>query len=282
MWCDLTCGASPDMPQPHDHSFRKLLPGFVISAGTQVVLKVAKALGDGQQFKPPGSVGVVLESPPDNRPALLRHRFTDYAMVSTRLSAKVDRQAEPKRAKPMLYAYRVLMTGIHLLRTGEIEANLLRLNEHFGFKFLDELIARKVGGENTRSATWIGRSTRPGWRSWRPARSGIRRIDAAGGPGSEARSASSWWACGLGGNSTRVKVYFGMSEPDDHPATDSPEQLLSDATCAACAARDRGASTATRWRRPSACTTCPRVCVRRPTSAAARPRTNPWPCFGSE
>ena len=49
----------------------------------------------------------------------------------------------------MLYAYRVLMTGIHLLRTGEVEANLLRLNEHFGFGFLGELIARKVGGENT-------------------------------------------------------------------------------------------------------------------------------------
>ena len=47
----------------------------------------------------------------------------------------------------MLYAYRVLMTGIHLLRTGEVEANLLRLNEHFRFGFLDELIARKVGGE---------------------------------------------------------------------------------------------------------------------------------------
>ncbi len=49
----------------------------------------------------------------------------------------------------MLYAYRVLMTGVHLLRTGEVEANLLRLNEHFGFGFLDELIARKVGDENT-------------------------------------------------------------------------------------------------------------------------------------
>ncbi len=41
------------------------------------------------------------------------------------------------------------MTGIHLLKTGEVEANLLRLNAHFGFGFLDELIARKVGGENT-------------------------------------------------------------------------------------------------------------------------------------
>ncbi len=51
---------------------------------------------------------------------------------------------QPKRAKTLLYAYRVLMTGIHLLRTGEVEANLPRLNEHFRFSFLDELIARKV------------------------------------------------------------------------------------------------------------------------------------------
>ncbi len=37
------------------HSFRKLLPGFVISAGTQVVLKVAKVLPDGQDPKDVGS-----------------------------------------------------------------------------------------------------------------------------------------------------------------------------------------------------------------------------------
>ena len=56
-----------------DHSFRKLLPGFVIPAGTQVVLKAAKTLPDGEQFKPPGSVGVVLESPPNNhQPYLVR------------------------------------------------------------------------------------------------------------------------------------------------------------------------------------------------------------------
>ncbi len=47
-----------------EQSCRKLLPGFVIPAGTQVVRKVGKALPDGRQFKPPGSVGVVLECPP--------------------------------------------------------------------------------------------------------------------------------------------------------------------------------------------------------------------------
>ena len=72
------------------------------------------------------------------------HHYRGFYATQRKLIAK----EEPKRAKPVLYAYRVLMTGIHLLRTGEVEANLLRLNEHFGFTFLDELIARKVGGEN--------------------------------------------------------------------------------------------------------------------------------------
>ena len=54
----------PTMSQPESHSFRKLLPGFVIAAGTQVVLKVAKSLFVDDRFKPAGSVGVVMKSPP--------------------------------------------------------------------------------------------------------------------------------------------------------------------------------------------------------------------------
>jgi uncharacterized protein len=72
------------------------------------------------------------------------HHYRGFFATQCKLLAK----EEPKRAKPVLYAYRVLMTGIHLLRTGEVEANLLRLNEHFGFDFLNDLIARKVSGEN--------------------------------------------------------------------------------------------------------------------------------------
>jgi mannose-6-phosphate isomerase-like protein (cupin superfamily) len=68
------------MAQQNERSFRKLLPGFVIAAGTQVVLKVAKTLSDGQQFKPAGSVGVVLESPPDSRQPYVV-RFTDGTVV---------------------------------------------------------------------------------------------------------------------------------------------------------------------------------------------------------
>jgi predicted nucleotidyltransferase len=52
-----------------------------------------------------------------------------------------------KRAKSLLYAYRVALTGIHLLRTGEVQADLRVLNETFRLPFLEELIARKVSAE---------------------------------------------------------------------------------------------------------------------------------------
>lgn len=50
------------------------------------------------------------------------------------------------RVKPLLYLYRVLLTGIHLMRTGEVEANLVRLNTLYPLPYVDELIAFKVGG----------------------------------------------------------------------------------------------------------------------------------------
>ena len=52
----------------------------------------------------------------------------------------------PRRVKPLLYVYRVLLTGIHLVRTGEVEANLLQLNEQFGLPYVGELVARKLAG----------------------------------------------------------------------------------------------------------------------------------------
>jgi predicted nucleotidyltransferase len=52
-----------------------------------------------------------------------------------------------KTAKALLYAYRVALTGIHLLTTGEVEANLLNLNTRFRLPFIDELIERKKARE---------------------------------------------------------------------------------------------------------------------------------------
>jgi len=54
---------------------------------------------------------------------------------------RLFRKQEPPRIKPLLYSFRVLLTGIHLLRTGEVEANLSHLNESFRLPFLSDLIA---------------------------------------------------------------------------------------------------------------------------------------------
>jgi len=51
-----------------------------------------------------------------------------------------------RRVKRLLYVYRVLLTGIHLMRIGTVEANIVRLNESFGLAYIDELVARKIDG----------------------------------------------------------------------------------------------------------------------------------------
>ena len=53
----------------------------------------------------------------------------------------------PHRVKPLLYVYRVLLTGIHLMQTGEIEANLGKLNEKFNLAYIPDLITRKLEGK---------------------------------------------------------------------------------------------------------------------------------------
>ncbi len=55
-------------------------------------------------------------------------------------------KAEPGRVKPLLYVFRVLLTGIHLMKTGEIEANLLRLNDDSKLPFIQDLVDRKLSG----------------------------------------------------------------------------------------------------------------------------------------
>lgn len=54
---------------------------------------------------------------------------------------------EPKpTVKHLLYAYRVYLSGIHLMRTGEVVANLPVLNEAFAYRHVDELVQRKREG----------------------------------------------------------------------------------------------------------------------------------------
>jgi predicted nucleotidyltransferase len=70
------------------------------------------------------------------------HHYLGFAETEWKLFEKEN----PPRVKPLLYAYRVLLTGIHLMQTGLIEANLVRLNETARLPYLDELIQRKVAG----------------------------------------------------------------------------------------------------------------------------------------
>jgi len=63
---------------------------------------------------------------------------------------KLFEKETPRRAKPLLYVYRVLLTGIYLMRSGRVEANLVLLNQSFKLPFIGDLIARKLaGGEHS-------------------------------------------------------------------------------------------------------------------------------------
>ncbi len=70
------------------------------------------------------------------------HHYLGFSETQWRLFQKED----PPHVKPLLYVYRVLLTGIHLMRTGEVQANLKLLNEDFKLPYIPELIERKVGG----------------------------------------------------------------------------------------------------------------------------------------
>jgi uncharacterized protein len=68
------------------------------------------------------------------------HHYLGFAKTQWRLFEK----EQPPRIKPLLYVYRVLLTGIHLMQTGQIEANLVTLNQHFQLSYLSDLIHQKL------------------------------------------------------------------------------------------------------------------------------------------
>jgi hypothetical protein len=86
---------------------------------------------------------------------ITRHHAHHYRGFFGTEWALCQKQAA-RRAKPLLYCYRVLLTGIHLMRTGVIESNLPRLLESHGKEVLGKdgvaevmaLVALKAeGGE---------------------------------------------------------------------------------------------------------------------------------------
>jgi predicted nucleotidyltransferase len=57
---------------------------------------------------------------------------------------KLFEKEQPRRVKPLLYVYRVLLTGIYLMQTGVVEANLVKLNEIFDLSYIPDLMAAKL------------------------------------------------------------------------------------------------------------------------------------------
>jgi predicted nucleotidyltransferase len=70
------------------------------------------------------------------------HHYLGFAATQWHLFHKES----PRRVKPLLYVYRVLLTGIHLMRTGTVEANLVTLNDTYRLPYVPELVARKLAG----------------------------------------------------------------------------------------------------------------------------------------
>lgn len=70
------------------------------------------------------------------------YHYLGFALTQWRLFFK----QEKPRIKPLLYTYRVLLTGINLMQTGIIEANLVTLNEKFKLPYIPELIQQKLSG----------------------------------------------------------------------------------------------------------------------------------------
>jgi len=72
------------------------------------------------------------------------HAYHYLGFVETQW--KLFQKTDPPHVKPLLYVYRVLLTGIHLMRTGIVEANLPKLNEEFRLSYIPELIEQKMTG----------------------------------------------------------------------------------------------------------------------------------------
>src|SRR5438876_10386636 len=64
--------------------------------------------------------GFLEELRPLARRCITRHHYHHYRGFLATQRKLIEKQ-EPKTAKAVLYAYRVVLTGIHLLRTGEVQ-----------------------------------------------------------------------------------------------------------------------------------------------------------------
>lgn len=71
-----------------------------------------------------------------------RHHFRSFAGNQWQDLSNANKPT----VKKLLYAYRPLLAGIHLMTEGEVESNLATLNERFCYSYIEELIDAKRSG----------------------------------------------------------------------------------------------------------------------------------------
>ena len=79
-------------------------------------------------------------------PGTLTWHHSHHYLGFTRNQWRLLEGEERPRVKPLLYAFRTVLTGLYLMRTGEVEANLEALNAAARLPFLTELMALKREG----------------------------------------------------------------------------------------------------------------------------------------
>lgn len=76
---------------------------------------------------------------------ITRHHIHHYAGFAQTKWKQVQ-TSDTVQTKPLLYLFRVLLTGIHLMRTGRVEADLNVLNEDAKLSYVADLIEQKTNG----------------------------------------------------------------------------------------------------------------------------------------
>jgi predicted nucleotidyltransferase len=133
--------------------FSDLEDGFEIDLVTHDIAKFFKLL-----LRPNGYVLEQLCSPlrvhrtPEHDellslvPQIITRNHAHHYLGFGRTNHALFLKGNPPRVKPLLYTFRGLLTGIHLMRSEEVEANLEHLQLHFKLPWLPDLIARKREG----------------------------------------------------------------------------------------------------------------------------------------
>ncbi len=74
----------------------------------------------------------------------LSRSLADHYLAAARMRWELLSSEQPPRVRTVLNLFRALLTGLHLMREGEIQAELTALHEPFKLPYLPDLIAVKL------------------------------------------------------------------------------------------------------------------------------------------